>query len=525
MAYFESNLRKFFQRFSPSFFIFSIIVIGVYLFFADFALMRWNTADGSTYLNIAENIANHKGFVVSYNFYHCFTGLYHPLWPYMQPLYPILCSLFVTHGGITQVIRVNIFILGINSALIFFLLQSLIRTRLNILFLFSLIFSFHFFISALACWTEQLHLLLFIISFILFIKFSAHRRILFWLGALNGLMMLVRFAHLYNFAAYILVILIGQEGREPFRDRLKSLISFSSGFILIFGSYELLNLIFFHSLYPQYAQPGANYYYASKTALATYRFPPGICIPPTALAAVKHQSFFLDHMKNFLLHLSLFAIPLALAFRIPRENIEQRYFILNCLCQSLFVIVGYSFLLDWLDYLRYALIPHILTALAGWLCLYELFFRSPKKWRKLFAIGVLVVLTFLSLQSYYARIQRILYPFAINYPQTKSPYYKDFLKSFSWIDQNLPKEILVASDENQEAYLMHRPFISLPPGESYNCHNLNLYNKIYAPDYYLLSSDTSNECFNRIPHEQIFSNRTFRLLRIKKGAVYNPLKK
>jgi len=65
---------------------------------------------------------------------------------------------------------------------------------------------------------------------------------------------------------------------------------------------------------------------------------------------------------------------------------------------------------------------------------------------------------------------------------------------------------------------MHRPYISIPPGKSYNCQNLMLYNKIYSPDYYLLSTNISNDCFNEggLKYSMIFSNGTFRILKIKK---------
>ena len=50
--------------------------------------------------------------------------------------------------------------------------------------------------------------------------------------------------------------------------------------------------------------------------------------------------------------------------------------------------------------------------------------------------------------------------------------FKDLQEGYGWIDKNLPKDILVASNEDQQGYFMHRPFISTPVGQSFNCANL-----------------------------------------------------
>ena len=219
------------------FLVFIAIVFGVYFIFVDFSGLKLNTADASSYLNVAENIVTHKGFVVSYNLYESFNSFYHPIWPYMQSLYPLLCALvFKLHGGIEQVIKVNILILGINSALIFYIIQKLIPTRFNVLFVFFLVFSSNFFISALYPWTEQLHFLCLIITFILFLKYSRSPKCLYGLGFLNAVFMLVRVAHVYNFFGFLPVLFIG---KDPLRRKLHRAFSFVGGFIMAYGLYQV----------------------------------------------------------------------------------------------------------------------------------------------------------------------------------------------------------------------------------------------------------------------------------------------
>ena len=76
------------------------IGLGVFFSFLGFSYLKLNTADASLYLSTAENIANHKGFVVSDNLYQCFNTPYHPVLPYYQPLYPIFSLFLSIMGGL-----------------------------------------------------------------------------------------------------------------------------------------------------------------------------------------------------------------------------------------------------------------------------------------------------------------------------------------------------------------------------------------------------------------------------------------
>ena len=134
-------------------------------------------------------------------------------------------------------------------------------------------------------------------------------------------------------------------------------------------------------------------------------------------------------------------------------------------------------------------------SVAGWYCLYQGLSLSESSGKKIGWGFLLLCLLYLQADKFIAFKSNRL-----NHPLWQRPYYRDLLEGYNWIDKNLPKEILVASDEDQEGYFMHRPFISLPPGKSFNCTNLALYNHIYSPDYYLLSSAVTDKCFTAIPH-------------------------
>ena len=85
------------------------------------------------------------------------------------------------------------------------------------------------------------------------------------MGALNGVLMLVRVAHLYNFLAYVPLLLIG---KDPLK--WKRVYAFVGGFILAYGLYQLFCLVACHAVYPEYARPGAAYGLARLTSGIIY---------------------------------------------------------------------------------------------------------------------------------------------------------------------------------------------------------------------------------------------------------------
>ncbi|MBF0511183.1 MAG: hypothetical protein HQL13_02530 [Candidatus Omnitrophica bacterium] len=495
------------------FLLYAIITLGVYWAFQDFALFQFNTADASTYLNIAENICSHKGFVVSYNLYHFFTSHYYPIWPYMQFLYPLLCScVFKLHGGLEQVIRVNIFILGLNAAFVFYIVRRFVPSRLNVFFWVTLVFSFNFYFTAFYAWTEQLHLLIFLVSFILFVRFPQDRRVLLGVGMLNGVLFLIRVAQIYSILAYVMMMVFLDKG---LRQKLISIGVFLLGFLMVLAPFQLFNWGHYHALYPQYIKPAADYTLARISSFSCYHEGKvGIFNPQGFRCAWDNVGHFCHHLKAFYSHIWISLIPLVAYFVFSKRSKEGRFLVVNCLLQSVLIILGYCYSFSWntsIDSGRYVLVPYVLTAMAGWFCLYELFFYSNQEWKKRCVAVLLALLMVFVLYRYDADRQNM-----INHPWRKMPFYHALFDSYRWIDRNLPKEVLIASNEDQNGFFMHRPFISTPVGRSYNCSNMAIYNKIYKPDYYLLSQNVTDQCFSSIAHTTVYANKIFRIYKVGK---------
>jgi hypothetical protein len=503
------NMRVIYKYFP--FCALGLIVLCVFI---DFAYLNLNSPDACIYLSTAKNIADHKGFVVSYNLSQSFKTLYYPVWPYYQSLYSIFCSIFIDHGGITQVIKMNIVLYALNVSLIFYIVQQLITTRFNILFIAYLAISFNFFISALYAWTEQLHFFCFIISFILFLRYFKQPRHLWWLGFLNGIFMLIRVAHIFNFLAYLPFILFDS---GPVREKLKRALIFVGGFILFYGSYQMFCWYGYHAFYPQYVHSIEQYNLADEFGAVYDLGKSGIQAFPGAVLSWQHWAYVKYHILDSLAQMSLFAYPALFYFLLPKDKRQDGGVITLCFWQSICSILGYSFSFYWTNAFfeapRFSIIPFVLISVSGWYCLYQGISLSTSKGKKLFCAIVLLLLFCPKLESF------IEYRRPLNqYYRWESLTHRDLMESLTWIDGNLPKEILVASDQIGECSLMHRPFISIPPGRSYNCQNLMRFNQIYSPDYYLLSSNISNECFDSGPirYSQVHSMGAFRVLRIKK---------
>lgn len=493
--------------------VLGVIGLVVFFIFLDFSYLKLNTADASVYLSTAKNIADHKGFVVSYNLSQSFNTLYHPVLPYYQPLYSFFSSLFINHGGIVKVIQINILFFALNAMLIFYIIQELIPTRFNVLFIFFLVFSHSFFDSALYAWTEQFYFFNFIITFILFLKFLRSPGHLAWLGFLNGVLMLVRVAHLFNVLAYLPVIFIG---KDPLRQKACRAFFFIGGFILAYGLYQLFCLYFYHVFYPEYARPGASYGLARYTSGVIYSLNQvGIQIFLGSFFSLKNFLSIGEHVRDFFHFLPLFLSPALFYYFLPASKRQDGGLVALCFSQSIFAILGYSASFYWVphfsdfEFLRYSLLPYVLMSVAGWYCLYQgLSFFEP--------LGRQVTTGLVFLSLLYPQVEKFIAfkSDLFRHPLWERPYYKDLMESCNWIDRNLPREVLVASNEDQQGYFMHRPYISTPPGKSFNCANLALYNRIYSPDYYLLSRAITDKCFTSIPHTVIFSNKTFRLYKV-----------
>jgi len=491
----------------------AIVGLSVVLIFIGFSSLKLNTADASLYLSTAENIANHHGLTVTDDLYQMTRAHHFPLLSYYQPLYPIFISLFINHGGIVRIIQINILLFALNVVLILYLLQLLMPTRFNVLFALLLALSSHFYIPALYAWTEQFYFFGLLLTIIIFLRFKDIAVVLFCLGIFNALLMLIRVAHLYNFLAFLPILFIG---KDSFQQKFRRASFLMGGFILAYGFYEAFCYSKYHAFYPQCPQAAVSYGLARFSDSIIYEpSKVGIQLFPGPLLSLSHVKLIIQHFRDFLHQLPFLSWLPFFYFLLPNHKRMDRGMVLLCISQSILVIAGYSVIFYWLpssafEAFRYSLIPFVLMSVAGWYCLYQGLSLSESMWKKVLGVIILLCLLVPCINSFIA-----FKSYLNKNSMWQRPYYKDLLESDEWIDQHLPKGVLIASDEDQQNYFFHRPYISVPPGKSYNCTNLRLYNHIYLPDYYLLSKEITDQCFATIPHSTVFSNKNFRVLKVK----------
>ncbi|MBF0510770.1 MAG: hypothetical protein HQL13_00405 [Candidatus Omnitrophica bacterium] len=504
-------MRFLIDFFLKNFYAWVMAGLVVYIF-SGLAFCQLLSADACNYLNIAQNIAHHKGFVISYNSAQIFNTLYYPIWPYYQFLYPLFCSLFIAHGGIIGVIKVNVVLFAVNAAIIFYVIQKLIPTRLNILFLLYLVFSTNVYLSAIYPWTEQLHFLCFILTFMAFLKYAHNQKALVLLGFLNSVLLLLRESHSFIILGYLLFILMGG---LPIQGRIKSLVSFITGVLLFYVPYQWWCYGSTHAFYPQNAKGSIIFSMSGYTNRVIYdisKVGPQLTLSP--FFTIEHMINIKKHISDILHQMSAFMIPCFFYYLLPEQKRKDGGLVGLAFCQSLTGILGFSlsfYMFDYFDAIRYSMVHFILISIAGWYCLYQgLAISASRVWRTIMVIVLVVLVLPLSIQFFDNREALLRNPRWVSLP-----YEKDLFAAYQWIDNNLPPEALIASDERQEAYLMHRPFVNVPEGKAFTCENLSRFQKIYAPDYYLLSDKILGTCLEPANYSVIFVNHHLRLLKSK----------
>jgi len=243
----------------------------------------------------------------------------------------------------------------------------------------------------------------------------------------------------------------------------------------------------------------------------------GIHVILGSIFTIKNLANIAHHIGEFCQQMPIISYAIFIYYFLAEDKKQDGGGVKLFFLQGLFTIAGYSFTFYSVtrfpnyEIIRYSLIPYVLLSLGGWYCLFQALSFSNTLAKKILCGFFWVCLIYsqaIKCSDFGSSISHRLF--------WHKPFYMNLKESYGWIDKNLPERILVASADDQQNYFMHRPFVSLPPGRSFNCPNLTLFNKIYSPDYYLLSRAVPDRCFALIPHTIIHTNDIFRLYKVTK---------
>ena len=446
------------------------------------------TPDAAGYLDMGRNLFTGRGAVSTYNLYQFWPGTQHPMLPYMQPLYPVVCGLLWMLDGLRAVISFNILLLGVNCALVYFLIRRVTGRPAAFLTGALLGFAPNLLLTAIHPWTEQLHLFTLLVAVLLFRNERVPR---FWVGALLGISCLVRFAGVYNVAAVLAAVFVLHGfGRRAFGEFAKML----AGLLAIAIPYESFCLLRYGALYPEYLAAAKQYTSAVASGGAVYRDSlPALAVPAApALAPGLVFSRVLSHMTELVkacgpAAVLALAAALGLILRGERRR-EPDLAVFACL--GVFSILAYAVSLVWLPAIeaaRYSVVPFVTLVPAGVAVIRGEVARrlKPSAWTLWWGtVAVFAILFALTIPAY-AKFRNW---YDEGYPRSLENYWSARADMHAWIRANAPKDALVASEFLKDPIFFERPFVALPSGKALEPKAMDSYLAAFAPDYILYAN-------------------------------------
>ena len=513
-------MRSFYNdpRCLDALYIICIIIIILFLLIPLVGNAILSSPDASCYLDAGRNIFSGKGFVSSYNLYQFWPGKYFPLFPYTQPLYPILAGLFITLWGWKAAVYLNVFLCTVNAVMIYQLLRLYTGRIESFLMTLGVCLSINFYLSALQAWTEQLHLFFLLSAITVFLKYERSH---WMIGVLFGLGCLVRVASAYNAFAFALAIAY-LKGFS--KESLKFYLFVFFGFVLVLGSYELFCFFKYGFFYPQYSSAAKIHTLASSIPGAFYKESiPVLNSLPHTMDVRSVFTTFNTHIKDFYMSFGWMkeTLALCLIFAVYEVLRKKHALMTIMLFQGFFVIGLYAFIYYWYDQLtqadvlRYSLVPFTLLWCAGFLSISNLIkARVPGPYQRAVVIVFILMMFYVLSHKIISYVQwRTAFMNVIHSKGFQSQQDKK-QEIYDWIKANTPQDCLVASEWDQDGFLFSRPFVSLPKGELSGEKNLSDFLRIYRPDYVfvLAANARMRDSLKTMGFEEEKTNELFVLL-------------
>lgn len=460
-----------------------VLVAAVFLPLLPLSQAQMLSPDASVYLDAGRSLFAGRGLVSSFNLYQYWSGKTHPFLPYMHPIYPVFAGAIFALAGLPAVIAANLLLFGVNIALVY-LLATRITDRITA-FAIALVLGFTsgFAYSAFFPWTEPLHLTALLVTLLLYARPGVPRAAI---GGLLAIGWLIRAASLFPAVALLAAIAVSQGPRT--RRAWVDVAKVTAGFLAVALPYELVCLVRWGALYPEYfsqskiwtiAMTGGGGEYARTAPMLRFADAPRIPAPVLAGGMLAHVLEFLRTL-GVLAPLALIA-PLALLGPRRREPVFTALVL-----QGALSIVAHSASMAWMKRLeaeRYAVVSFATLVPAGIATLRRLAARLLGEGETRFRLGsgaALVILgviiggTWLPFVRFYEE----------EYPRRNQRYAAARDDLYAWVRANTRSDALVGSELLQDAFLLERPVVSMPSvrDPAIDAKRLDGFLTVYAPE-------------------------------------------
>lgn len=467
------------------------IFLLIFLTNVSLAKIEFLQPDSSGYLDMGRNLFSGRGAFISYNLNQYWPGKYYPFLPYIQPIYGIIAGFIWIFFGLKAVIGFNIFLHAINYVLLFAILRLYSDRITSFLIAVFMAFSPDLIFSAIAPLTEELHLFFLFFAILAYVRYKDAN---FWVGVILALSCLVRISSIYNVIAFLLAMFIIKGfSKEAFKGYGKALL----GFLMILGTYELFCYYVYGVFYPEYLTAAKIYRSAEIYPGAFYKIGiPVLNMPPLKLSIDAIGKNILSNLTGFIKGFGVikFIMPLAVIFFIFDILKKKTPVIIILFLQGFAIFLGYALIHGWspiYEFSRFSMITIITLGGLGFLAI-----RETADWlfleiKKPFVISIALFAAIFAVFAYiefkeYASFRKNCDFFL----QRNITYRKQRDEIHQWIKRNTENDDLIASDYLADAFLLERPFVSLPPGEALNEKNIKRYLDIFKPECVLTYNET-----------------------------------
>jgi len=495
-----------------------ILALTLVLYFVHLGFARDErlSPDAAGYLDMGRNLFSGRGAVSTYNLYQYWPGIEHPMLPYMQPLYPVLCGLLWGLGGLSTVTAFNILLFALNCGLVYRLAAPLLGRPTAAMVGLLVGFSPTMLFSAIHPWTEELHLTTLLGAVLLYLRPGFPR---FAVGVLLAIGCLVRFAGLYNAAGLLAAgFFVHGLSRRAWREAAW----IAAGFLAVAVPYEVFCLLRYGSLYPEYPAAATRYTLAVSDGGAVYRdsLPVLNVARAAAPAAGVLVARFGSHAAGLVDAFGA-AAPLGVAALFApwlRTTARRDPALVTLLCLGVISIVAYSASLAWLPGIegaRYSVVPFMTLVPAGIAATRAAAARWLHRPSRVFWVGSLapIALTLLALIPAY---RAFVHEYQVRYPASLVEYRAERDEVCAWIREHAAKDALVASEFLKDPIFFERPFVSLPSGAALDSLGLSRFLAMYRPDYVFFANPVTARYFSG-GTEYWLAKRTRRLILLERA--------
>lgn len=451
-----------------------------------------NSSDTFLYLDIAKNLSQGRGFVVSFDNYLFWPGPFYPALPFVHCLWPLALSLLLPlFSSMSSLVLLNFILAVVNGIFVFKIMRDMTRDRvLGYCAAVILMASVCVEITIMRLLTEQLSLLVTLAALRIFTagpKPTPGRSAL--TGLCLGLGFLIRSSSFFYPLAFALGLFFSRENKKDKFLFAVILLAVSLGFM---GLWEIVIRIAYGVFYPQYPIAFQHFYLSAFIGGGQLTAGVPVLLPFETKTAVSFLGAnILGALRALFAMLQMVIIfSVAGIVRIFWKEREKTGLTLSFLAifQASSMVLFYPYIkLNDAELVRFLLVPVLVFLIIGLrefknFCM--VFFS--RKGALFFAAMILILFA--------ANMRQSLEVLDYYWKEAKTDKVRVFESLSAWVKQNTGHEELIAAEEYvYGSVYLDRPTVSFLERKLLNEKNLRSFTSIYRPRAIIIEKSSEKD--------------------------------